>query len=144
MATSLALSEFAELHFVHAWMIFGESMLKLKRYGGLNEEVNEWVKEQKTEIETRRDEFRVKFDKLLGEKGSDYLQPELHFINGDATEVIPKLAAEKNIDLVIMGTIARTGIPGFFMGNTSENILNQLNCSVIAIKPQGFVSPVVI
>jgi nucleotide-binding universal stress UspA family protein len=144
MATSLAFSEFAELHFVHAWMIFGESMLKSRRYGGLNEEVNEWVKEQKTEIETRRNAFTIKLEQLLGEKGSDYLQPEIHFINGDATEVIPKLATEKNIDLAIMGTIARTGIPGFFMGNTAENILNQLNCSVIAVKPEGFVSPVTI
>lgn len=144
MATSLALSESAELHFVHAWMIFGESMLKSSRYGGLSEEVSEWVKEQKIEIESKCDAFKMKLDQLLGEKGSDYLQPEVHFIKGDASDVIPKLAEEKNIDLVIMGTIARTGIPGFFMGNTSENILNQLNCSVIAIKPQGFVSPVTI
>ena len=144
MASSLALSQFAELHFVHAWMIFGESMLKSSRYGALNEEASEWIKEQKREIEVRRDAFESKMEKFLGDKGSDYLKPEIHFIKGDATDIIPKLAEEKNIDLVIMGTIARTGIPGFFMGNTAENILNQLNCSVIAIKPEGFVSPVTI
>jgi nucleotide-binding universal stress UspA family protein len=41
-----------------------------------------------------------------------------------------------------MGTVARTGIRGFFMGNTAETILEQLNCSVLAIKPPGFVTPV--
>jgi nucleotide-binding universal stress UspA family protein len=41
-----------------------------------------------------------------------------------------------------MGTVARTGISGFFMGNTAETILNQLNCSVLAVKPHGFVTPV--
>jgi nucleotide-binding universal stress UspA family protein len=41
-----------------------------------------------------------------------------------------------------MGTVARTGISGFFMGNTAETILNQLDCSVLAVKPQGFVTPV--
>jgi len=41
-----------------------------------------------------------------------------------------------------MGTVARTGIQGFIMGNTAENILNQLDCSVLAVKPPGFVTPV--
>jgi nucleotide-binding universal stress UspA family protein len=41
-----------------------------------------------------------------------------------------------------MGTVARTGIAGFFMGNTAESILTQLECSVLTLKPQGFVSPV--
>ena len=41
-----------------------------------------------------------------------------------------------------MGTVARTGIPGLIMGNTAEAILEQLDCSVLAIKPPGFVTPV--
>jgi len=28
------------------------------------------------------------------------------------------------------------------MGNTAETILNQIDCSVLAIKPPGFVTPV--
>ena len=68
----------------------------------------------------------------------------MHFLEGDAYEIIPELAEEKKVDLVVMGTVARTGLPGFFMGNTAESILNQLNCSVLAIKPEGFVSPVML
>jgi hypothetical protein len=30
------------------------------------------------------------------------------------------------------------------MGNTAESILNQLDCSVLAVKPQGFVTPVIL
>jgi nucleotide-binding universal stress UspA family protein len=41
-----------------------------------------------------------------------------------------------------MGTVARTGISGFFIGNTAEDVLNQVNCSVMAVKPEGFVTPV--
>jgi len=43
---------------------------------------------------------------------------------------------------VVMGTVARVGIPGFIIGNTAESILYRLNQSVFAIKPQGYVSPV--
>jgi nucleotide-binding universal stress UspA family protein len=41
-----------------------------------------------------------------------------------------------------MGTVARTGISGFLMGNTAETILNQIDCSVLAIKPPDFQTPV--
>ncbi len=144
MSTSLALSEFAELHIVHAWMIFGKNMLQSSRSKHLKEEVAAWVENQKMEIKAGLDEFKAKLDQVLGEKGSDYLQPIVHFREGDAYAIVPWLAEEKKVDLVIMGTLARTGLPGFFMGNTAESILNQLNCSVLAIKPEGFVSPVTI
>ncbi|WED44251.1 universal stress protein [Legionella cardiaca] len=69
-------------------------------------------------------------------------QPTIHYLKGSPTELIPSVIAEKKIDLLIMGTVARTGIPGFIIGNTAENILQKINCSLWAIKPQGFVSPV--
>jgi nucleotide-binding universal stress UspA family protein len=52
------------------------------------------------------------------------------------------LSRQLEADLIVMGTVARTGIPGFIMGNTAEAILNQIDCSVLAIKPPGFVTPV--
>ena len=35
---------------------------------------------------------------------------------------LSELARELSVDLVVMGTVARTGIDGFFMGNTAEGI----------------------
>jgi len=55
---------------------------------------------------------------------------------------IPALVKRIDADLVVMGTVARTGVPGFIMGNTAETILNQIDCSVFAIKPPGFETPV--
>jgi len=49
---------------------------------------------------------------------------------------------ETKIDILIMGTVARTGISGFIIGNTAENILQKIDCSLLALKPQGLVSPV--
>jgi nucleotide-binding universal stress UspA family protein len=63
-------------------------------------------------------------------------------LKGDPRKTIPEFTNEIKADLVVMGTVARTGLSGFFMGNTAETILNQLNCSVLAIKPPGFVTPV--
>ncbi len=142
MAISLTISEFAELHIVHAWMYFGKDMLHSSKSDFFKKEVAAWMKDQKREIKTRFEEFQLKLDQVPVKKGLDSFHPKVHFLEGDAYEIIPRLAEEKNVDLVIMGTVARTGLPGFFMGNTAESILNQLNCSVLAIKPEGFVSPV--
>jgi nucleotide-binding universal stress UspA family protein len=49
---------------------------------------------------------------------------------------------DREIDILVMGTVARTGLPGFVLGNTAENIVQKLSCSLLALKPQGFVSPV--
>ena len=67
---------------------------------------------------------------------------QVHFKIGEARTVIPKLAAKESIDLIIMGTVCRTGLPGFFIGNTAEEVLHQVDCSVLVLKPEGFVSPV--
>ena len=66
----------------------------------------------------------------------------VHMLNGDPGQVIPRLVAKEKIDLLVMGTIARTGVPGLLIGNTAERMLQAVDCSVLAIKPRDFVSPV--
>lgn len=46
------------------------------------------------------------------------------------------------IDLLCMGTLARSGLRGLLTGNTAENVLPWIDCSLLAVKPPGFVSPV--
>ena len=47
-----------------------------------------------------------------------------------------------SIELLVMGTVARAGIMGLITGNTAERLLPQIPCSVLAVKPKGFKSPV--
>jgi nucleotide-binding universal stress UspA family protein len=46
------------------------------------------------------------------------------------------------IDVVVMGTVARTGVAGLVMGNTAERVLQRLYRSVLTVKPPGFDCPV--
>jgi universal stress protein E len=57
-------------------------------------------------------------------------------------EEILRFIKEKAIDLLIMGTIARGGLAGVMIGNTAERLLPELSCSLLAVKPKDFVSPV--
>ena len=36
---------------------------------------------------------------------------------------------------------AHAGITGLVSGNTAERILKQIDCSILAVKPEGFSSP---
>ena len=143
LASSLAMSEFAEFHVVHAWEAVGEGAL---RHGAFMQrpenEVNAYVEQACRHHTQLLDELIGKVSAKLGEEATNYIKPQLHMLKGSARKVIPELAKELQVDCIVMGTVARTGVPGLFMGNTAETILDQLECSVLAIKPPGFVTPV--
>lgn len=83
---------------------------------------------------------RKGIDNLISEAG--VCGDNIFCKRGDALDIIPEYTEKQNIDLVVMGTVARTGIQGFMIGNTAENILQKLSCSMFAIKPNGFSSPI--
>lgn len=68
--------------------------------------------------------------------------PRIHLVTGSADLAVLEHIAKYNIQLLTMGTIARSGIPGFITGNTAERLLPGIPCSVLAVKPADFVSPV--
>jgi universal stress protein E len=73
-------------------------------------------------------------------EGAAALQPVLR--RGEPADVLPEFVVAEGIDLVVMGTVARAGIAGMLIGNTAERVLGKLPCSVLTVKPDGFVSPV--
>ncbi len=89
-----------------------------------------------------RQDHQWQLDELLRHYSIDALDHEIHLLEDDPKSIIPELARKKRINLIIMGTVCRTGIAGFLIGNTAENVLQQVNCSVLTVKPEGFVSPV--
>jgi nucleotide-binding universal stress UspA family protein len=66
----------------------------------------------------------------------------IHHLHGSADEKIPELVNDEQVDVLVMGTVARSGIKGLVIGNTAENIVQSIPCSLVALKPQGFISPV--
>jgi universal stress protein E len=63
-------------------------------------------------------------------------------MSGFPEPAIADMIKEKSIDLLIMGTLGRAGIRGVITGNTAERLLPRLNCSMLAIKPDGFQCPI--
>jgi len=142
MASSLAISEFAELHIVHAWRAVSENALREMRVQLRGFDVDAYVAGVQQERQADLDQLLQTVRHALGADVLDYLKPQTHLVKGRARKEIPALAKKLKADLVVMGTVARTGIPGLITGNTAESILNQITCSVLAIKPPGFQTPV--
>ena len=53
-------------------------------------------------------------------------------------DIIDDVAEKLDAELVILGTIGRTGLSAALIGNTAEHVIDQLNCDVLALKPDGF------
>jgi len=65
-----------------------------------------------------------------------------HVLEGLPEQVIPELAEELDAELVVLGTIGRTGFSAALLGNTAEHVIESINCDLLAVKPEGFVSPI--
>ena len=79
---------------------------------------------------------------MLGHYTLGQIKSHIHLVKGEPGEVIPQVAEERRPELIVMGTVARIGIPGFFIGDTAERVLASGDGSVLAVKPKGFVTPV--
>ncbi|MGQ0286242.1 universal stress protein UspE [Pasteurellaceae bacterium 22721_9_1] len=58
-----------------------------------------------------------------------------HVREGFPEEIIPEVAKELEAELVVLGTVGRTGLSAALLGNTAEHVISKLKCNLLAIKP---------
>ena len=142
MSTALALAENGEAHLVHAWDVFGEDLLRSRSWDFSEAGFDAMVEEEATARRRWLEDLAKNYGTSADQNTADVPDLQLHVIKGHAQRVVPELARDLAVDLVVMGTVARAGIAGLLMGNTAEDILTQLDCSVLTIKPPGFICPI--
>lgn len=131
-AKSFCRREESELLIVQSWDVYGETLLK----GHMEKrEFDDLMKRSRLEMEGLFAEFLSLHD-------SSPESPGVHLLHGDPIATLPLFAERERVDLVVLGTVARTGLVGALMGNTAEAILRKVECSVLALKPAAFVSPI--
>jgi nucleotide-binding universal stress UspA family protein len=125
----------AQWDIVNAWGLFGEMALSSERLGIAQSEIQKALEEERLAACSR-------VNKLI-EKASPVVLPNRLVVEkGQAARVIPELAYQSKADLVVMGSVAKTGIAGLLMSDNAELTLNQLDCSAFTLKPGKFVSPI--
>jgi len=135
LAGSLAQMDDSRLHVVQVWSVYGEGYMQAR--GNLTDESLDKIRTQ------NKQEYASRIDSLLASIDLKGVISRRHLPRSErVAKTIVKLAKNKAVDLLVMGTVCRTGLPGFIIGNTAEKVLSEVNCSVLTVKPEGFVTPV--
>lgn len=129
LASSVATMEHSELHAIQAWSYFAEAPLRHKVRTEQSAALLDQAKERSAQ------EVRAAIERFVEPYRLQHPNLTLHVSEGEPEDVIPTVVQNEHEDLVVMGTIARSGVSGFLLGNLTERVLDRLPCSILAVKP---------
>lgn len=75
----------------------------------------------------------IESEKTLIANRFDLPLNQVHVQLGNPQVIIQECVEALNVDTLVIGTNARKGIAGLFLGNTSEKLLSQLRCNVLVV-----------
>ncbi len=59
---------------------------------------------------------------------------DVEVAGGDSAEAIVRLAQERGVDLIVMGTHGRSGLSHILLGSVAEKVMRQVPCPVLMVK----------
>ena len=122
-----ASAEFHLLHVIDSMDVPDEILSGIPDFGSLRREIN-------YDAERRFDEF-------LESLNVEPEQVHRHLSFGTPWREVGRISQHVNVDLIVMGTVGRSGINGVLLGNTAERVLATCDCSILTVKPLDFVTP---
>jgi nucleotide-binding universal stress UspA family protein len=116
-----------ELHVLHVWEPYGEQIM---RRGGLTDtELRHYVTDAREQVRSDLERTVAPFD--------DRIDPtHVHLERGDPRKAIAAFANRHRIDLIVIGTVGRTGLSARVVGNTAETVLGKAPCSILVVSPE--------
>lgn len=136
LSLAVTMANGGEVHVAHAWQLYGEETMRSSAFMSAREGELDLM------LKRAEDSVFAAIEQLLDRSVEEEVDWILHVKKGDPTEILPQLVHDQAIDLLVTGTVARSGLSGLVMGNTAERVLDAVSCSVLAVKPPGFTSPI--
>ncbi len=121
---------------ISSWHYEHEEFLRHSPFAGMEDED---IKRLVEEADHAHDSA---LQTLIGKAGFDDGTHKIIRKKSRAADMMVEQAAETRADIFIMGSVARTGIQGFLIGNTAETVAARLPCTLVTAKPDGFVCPI--
>lgn len=90
-----------------------------------------WKKQMKENFEAQGREATA-YARNAGKTANVIVEPVV--LEGNPADEIVNFAENNNIDLVIMGTLGKTGIKRFLLGSVTENVVRHSKKPVLVIK----------
>jgi nucleotide-binding universal stress UspA family protein len=84
----------------------------------------------------------VQFEHAVGERLERFvsqdeataLRPEYALRTGSPSDEIVRYAGDRDIDLIVMGTHGRSGVPHMLMGSVAEKVVRAASCPVLTVR----------
>ena len=77
---------------------------------------------------------REQLETLVSEQEASQLRPEYALRLGVPSDQIVRYADDRDIDLIVMGTHGRSGLPHMMMGSIAEKVVRVAPCPVLTIR----------
>lgn len=62
----------------------------------------------------------------------------LHVVGRHPTDAVEEVAHETGSQIVALGSLSRSGLDRFLIGNTAEALIDRLGCDILLVKPPSF------
>lgn len=88
------------------------------------------------DLKQEQEEKMREVAQLAGRFGVD--AAHIHVQLGGPAQVLPQAARDLHADVMVMGALSRRGLKRAFIGSTAEDVLEQLGCDALVVKPADF------
>lgn len=129
-AATIAEANGSELHYVHAMPLYGEE----------GQKGNKLPADLDKHIESLKGSFMQKCGGVLKEYEVEVNDDWIHMVTGTPATAIVDLVDDRHMDLVIMGVRPHEDLPTVLLGTRAMRVFENLDCDVVGVKPDGFVS----
>lgn len=114
-----------ELHVLHAFDTLPQSAVfdehRITDFAGLKEHVAQ--------------EHRARLEALLAPWQNEPGAAQLHLLQGELHQQVPRICDEQKIDLLIMGNVRRGALERLLVGSSAERVLDRVHCDLMVVKP---------
>lgn len=121
-------AEFHLLHVIDSLDVPDTMFARLPKANALRQEINEDAKKR--------------LDAFLESVPCERARIQVHLSWGTPWKEVRRISEQVGADVIAMGTVGRSGIKGLLLGSTAEKVLGACACSILTVKPDGFVSPI--
>ncbi len=129
LETAIAMAEIEKsaLHVLHAWEMYDQRYLL--RAGIKIDEMAQFESKAREEMLHNLRRTVAPYRRRLSAK-------HVHLERGAPRKVIPAFAVKHGIELLVVGTAARSGLARRLIGNTAEVLVHEMPCAVLVVRPE--------
>jgi Kef-type K+ transport system membrane component KefB/nucleotide-binding universal stress UspA family protein/voltage-gated potassium channel Kch len=142
-AAWLATAAFAELHVVNVWEAYGEQDLRSER-SPYQSDADVYVQGTQTRNQEALRTCLAEVRESMASETLPAFNAVCHQVKGNRRDEIVRIADSLEVDLVVVGTAARSGVTALILESDAAAVAKSLDCSVLVVKPPGFVTPIVV